>query len=381
MYRFFLLFCLLCLFSNCKSAKNNPVQQVLRSENNAIRKVAAQSEFYELQIIYTDIKRKKNGEVVLKDYKYNVEASNYFYPASTVKLPIAVLALEKLSRMEDADVNTVFTINSDKSKFTFSDDLRKIFAVSSNEASNDFYELMGRDYINQELNNKGLKEVRIAHRLSAPNSGAAQTKEISFYKKDGQEITIPSVIDSKILPLKLNKILKGEGYYENGKLINSPMDFSTKNYLPLETLHGIMKRIVFPDNFSSKERFDLSPENRKLLLYDMQNLPRDAGYDPKEYYDGYCKFFMFGDTKESIPANIKIYNKVGDAYGTLVDCAYIVDEVNGIEFMISATLLVNEDQIFNDDTYEYDQIGLPFLGQLGRAFYDLNLKEKKRNNL
>ncbi|KRD61258.1 hypothetical protein ASE40_06855 [Flavobacterium sp. Root935] len=381
MKRFFLLLSILCFFSGCKSVNNNPINQVLKSDSEIIKKVANQSELYGLQIVYTSVKRKNNGKVILKDYKYNVDASNYYYPASTVKLPIAVLALEKLNAMKGVDVNTVFTINNDSTKLSFSDDLRKIFAVSSNEASNDFYEFMGRDYLNSKLREKGLKKVRISHRLSTTNSGAAETKGITFYKKDGGNIIIPSVSDSKILPLKLNKTSKGKGYYENGKLINSPMDFSRKNYLPLETLHGIMKRIVFPDNFSSKERFELSAENRELLLYNMQNLPRNAGFDPKEYYDSYCKFFMFGDTKDPIPSNIKIYNKVGDAYGTLIDCAYIIDEVNKVEFIISATLLVNKDEIFNDDIYEYDTVGLPFLAQLGRVFYDLNLKEKKGNNL
>ncbi|MBO9583599.1 MAG: serine hydrolase [Flavobacterium sp.] len=375
MKRFFLLLTILCFFSGCKSVNNNPINQVLKSDSRAIKKVADQSELYELQIIYTSIKRKNNGKVVLKDYKYNVDASNYYYPASTVKLPIAVLALEKLNAIKGIDVNTVFNVNNDSTKLSFSDNLRKIFAVSSNEASNDFYEFMGRDYINSKLREKGFKKVQINHRLSTPNSGAAETKEITFHKKDGEKIIIPSVSDSKILTLKMNKIYKGKGYYENGKLINSPMDFSKKNYLPLETLHGIMKRIVFPDNFSRKERFELSAENRELLLFNMQNLPRNAGFDPKEYYDSYCKFFMFGDKKDTIPNNIKIYNKVGDAYGTLVDCAYIVDEINKVEFIISATLLVNEDQIFNDDHYDYDEIGLPFLAELGRAFYELNLKK------
>ena len=374
MKRFFLLACVLCFFSGCKSVKNDPIKKVLSSNNDAIKKVADQPEHFELQIIYTAVKRKNNGKVILTDYKNNIDASNYYYPASTVKLPIAVLALEKLNGMKNADANTVFTVGDGETKFSFADDLRKIFAVSSNEASNDFYEFMGRDYINRKMKEKGLKQVRISHRLSAANSGASQTKKIAFYN-NGEEVLIPSVRDSAIVSLKLNKILKGKGYYENGKLINSPMDFSRKNYLSLETLHGTMKRVVFPDNFPRKKRFDLSAENRELLLYNMQNLPRNAGYDPKEYYDGYCKFFMFGDTKETIPDNIKIYNKVGDAYGTLLDCAYIVDEINRIEFIISATLLVNEDQIFNDDNYDYDEIGLPFLAELGRAFYRLNLEK------
>jgi hypothetical protein len=84
---------------------------------------------------------------------------------------------------------------------------------------------------------------------------------------------------------------------------------------------------------------------------------------------------MFGDTKENIPANIKIYNKVGDAYGTLIDCAYIVDTENKVEFMVSATLLVNKDGIFNDDKYDYDAIGFPFLAELGRQLYAKNLKK------
>lgn len=78
---------------------------------------------------------------------------------------------------------------------------------------------------------------------------------------------------------------------------------------------------------------------------------------------------MFGDSKENIPLHIKIYNKVGNAYGTMIDCAYIVDQKNNIEFMLSATILTNKDGIFNDNIYEYDSISLPFLAELGRQLY------------
>ena len=72
---------------------------------------------------------------------------------------------------------------------------------------------------------------------------------------------------------------------------------------------------------------------------------------------------------------IKIFNKVGNAYGTLIDCAYIVDELNKVEFIVSATILVNKDGIFNDDKYDYESIGLPFLAELGRQLYAKNLKK------
>ena len=44
--------------------------------------------------------------------------------------------------------------------------------------------------------------------------------------------------------------------------------------------------------------------------------------------------------------------------------------------MVSATLMVNQDRIFNDNVYEYDEIGLPFLAELGRQLYAINMKLK-----
>ncbi|MBT8271420.1 MAG: hypothetical protein KJO25_05190, partial [Bacteroidia bacterium] len=98
--------------------------------------------------------------------------------------------------------------------------------------------------------------------------------------------------------------------------------------------------------------------------------PRDLDYDPVNYYDSYGKFFIYGDSKEPIPDYIKIYNKVGYAYGYLTDCAYIVDSKQQIEYILTATIHVNRNRIFNDDAYEYDEIGIPFLAQLGREIHE-----------
>ena len=67
-----------------------------------------------------------------------------------------------------------------------------------------------------------------------------------------------------------------------------------------------------------------------------------------------------------MPEHIIIYNKVGYAYGYLTDCAYIVDKKKNKEYIITATIYVNKNGIFNDDMYEYDTVGLPFLAELGR---------------
>jgi hypothetical protein len=56
----------------------------------------------------------------------------------------------------------------------------------------------------------------------------------------------------------------------------------------------------------------------------------------------------------------------------------VVDFDRKIEFLLSATIYCNADGILNDDRYDYDKVGLPFLKNLGRAIYDLESKRKKK---
>jgi hypothetical protein len=105
----------------------------------------------------------------------------------------------------------------------------------------------------------------------------------------------------------------------------------------------------------------------------------DAYSDSTRYPQAYVKFLMYGGDAKEIPPHIRIFNKVGDAYGFLTDAAYIVDFKNNIEFILSATIYTNDNQTFNDDHYEYAEIGLPFLENLGQAIYEIELgRERER---
>jgi hypothetical protein len=114
----------------------------------------------------------------------------------------------------------------------------------------------------------------------------------------------------------------------------------------------------------------------------MSQLPTETSYPPYNkdttyYTDAYCKFFMFGG-KGTIPDNIRIFNKVGDAYGYLLDNAYIVDFENNIEFMVTAYILCNKDEVFNDGIYDYDRVGFPFFKNLGRLLYQYELQRPRK---
>ena len=91
----------------------------------------------------------------------------------------------------------------------------------------------------------------------------------------------------------------------------------------------------------------------------------------------YCKFFIYGNSKERMPDHVKIFNKVGLAYGFLLDNAYIVDLENKIEFFLSAVVYSNSNGVLNDDSYDYDTLTIPFLADIGRAIYEYELERNR----
>ena len=353
----------------------NPLYTVLASQNPNIKRVMDSLSQYEVQIRYTQIDRKKDS-ILFTDYDFQVDANAYFYPASSVKFPTAVLALQKLNGFDSLDKDTRFYVEGDSVETTFAKTISEIFAVSDNDANNRLVEFLGQDAINSGLKEKGVQPVRIAHRLGNHSEDLA-TKPLVIYQNDSTTTLISGSFNSDPERLELTGIKKGSSYYEDDSLIKEPFDFSLKNYYPVQAQVELLKRIIFPEKFSEGERFDLSENQRDIVLTAMHTVPRKVGYDADKYYDGYCKFFMFGDTKKNIPENIRIYNKVGFAYGTLTDCAYITDTQNEVEFMLTATILVNKNGIFNDDTYEYDEIGIPFLAELGRQLYNYEMNREK----
>jgi hypothetical protein len=45
---------------------------------------------------------------------------------------------------------------------------------------------------------------------------------------------------------------------------------------------------------------------------------------------------------------------------------------------LSATIYCNSDGILNDDLYDYESVGLPFMKHLGQVIYDHELKRERK---
>lgn len=380
MYKRYLASAFLSIIISCgtqeKIESGNPLEIVLATNIPNIKRVMDSLQLHAVQIRFTQIER-ENGKASFKEYDFQVDSTRYFYPASTVKFPITLLALAKLNGIEHLDRNTRFYVEGDTIETTFAREIEKIFAVSDNQSYNRLFEFLGQDYINHELNKITLGPIRISHRLSTPNSDEITTRPLIVYQNDSTTMTLPNTVNTSAIPLDFTDIQKGLGYQEEDSLMRGPFDFSLKNYYPIETQHQLLKRVMFPEKYQLSEKLNLTDEQLDFVHTAMSTLPKDTGYDVATYYDGYCKFFMYGDTKAAIPEHIKIYNKVGDAYGTLTDCAYIQDTKNKVEFLLTATILVNKNGIYNDNNYEYEEIGFPFLAELGRQLYNYELNRKK----
>ena len=366
------------------------LDKVLNKNIYELQKVLKNKEKHDLQILLNEIKRDDSGKAVFKEDAFQLDEGHYFYPASTAKLPIAILSLQKINELRSnglqisgdtpffiTDKNGEILVKRDSTHslgiLTINHLIKKIFLVSDDNAYNYLFDFLGTDYINKELTLRGLSKTRLYHKFlfGADN---INTWGYTFLNENQKIIyhqpSISALVDLK--PNNLKGILKGIGHIKSDSLLLKPMNFERKNRISIRDLEGILKRIIFPEAFSEKELFNLTKTDYKFLRYWMSRTTLESNYpdyNDDKHWDSYCKFFIYGDQKGAMIPEIRIFNKVGQAYGTLTDVAYIKDEKNKIEFFLTATILVNKNMIYNDDIYEYDEIGIPFLAALGRSVH------------
>jgi hypothetical protein len=386
----------LCLYIDC-SCQNSFSFESLLNTKPILKKVNANSKKYRLQIIYTQITRDSQGKAEFKDYTYHVDSSNYFYCASLVKLPCAILALEKTKRLHVYSNTIMFTDSANACQRSVRKDttsvngypsiaqyIKRMALVSDNFAYGRVYEFLGVDEIHNRMEELGYKNVRIIHRFDGGCKGTEHTttNPVTFLKNDLTPITSqPQQEASRLYTHPLGEVKVGKAHLNaQNKKVNQPKDFSDMNYISLENIHSMLKRLIFNNELPSKQRYAMIEEDRQFLIEQLTALPRESSHPTynRSYHDSYKKYFMYGDSRKPITkSDIKITNIVGQSYGFMVDCAYIQNKKENVEFMLSAVVYANEDEIINDGKYEYSTIALPFLAELGRQIYAFELKRKK----
>ena len=376
MYKYLLAsFCFLLL--SCSST-TNPIELIIKKREPQLKPIYKNKENHNLQILYTKVVRDSLGMPSFIQYDYQADNNVYFYPASTMKLPIVALTLQKINELRNTGINItveskILLLSADQitTETTFKDLISKVFLVSDNSASNILINFLGYNYFNQQMKEKGLNTIVLNHKFNpdpyVKTDWKIYTLDRDLISKDETQETIEHN--------NLDNLLQGKFQILNGEEVATPFNFKTKNKASLRDLDGVMKRIIYPDLFQEQDRINLSDQDYNFLRYWMSRFTfEDVGLEyqkDSKYFDSYNKFFIYGDSTNKIDRQIRVYNKVGVAYGALTDISYIRDYQKDIEFFLSATIYVNQNQIVNDNIYEYDDVGIPFLAELARQVYKL----------
>jgi hypothetical protein len=386
-----------------KTKKNKApelIESLMKTDPGSFSTLLKKQEAFRLQIIYTIINRDSTGLPVFTEYRYGRNPFPYFYPASLVKLPVSLLALEKINALQETGVNSESAMQTLKAgncqiealhdstaldnQASIAHYIKKMMLVSDNDAYSRTFEFLGYENVNKRMHALGYNDARIVHRFDpwCNQKDNLCSNPIRFLDTNGGIIYEQAAQCATVAykhPMK--KVTVGKAYMAGKKKIRKGKNFSSMNHLPLEYADRILKSLVFPNNFPHDQRFSISDQDRKFILNYMSMFPRESNnpsYAFNDFEDSHKKYWIYGNTHDSIQSDsIKIYNIVGLSYGFLSDCAYITDPKNGVEFFLSAAIYVNKDGILNDGKYEYKSVGLPFFEKFGKLIYQFERSRKK----
>ncbi|HYJ62945.1 MAG TPA: serine hydrolase, partial [Parafilimonas sp.] len=250
---FFILFLFFIHLINAQPKTDVFLKNILENNKDTLfQKVLSNPIEYRLQIIYTQINRDKNNKPSFKNYYFNVDSLFYFNPASTVKLPLAILSLQKFNELHIDGVNKytsmqfdsayphqekeLYDSTSETGLPSIANFIKKAFLISDNDAYNRMYEFVGQQKINEDLHSKGYNDVRITRQFMGFNEDENRhTNPIDFLDKNGKVIYHqPMLYNTDSFDFS-HEVKMGKGHLDShDSLINEPIDFTKANNVSLE---------------------------------------------------------------------------------------------------------------------------------------------------
>jgi len=360
------------------------LEALLRTKEDDFRAVLAAKKEHRLQILLAEPVTAPDGKVTLRRSRLG-DPRQYFYPASTVKLGAAVAALLELQRLS-REHGEVFTLDAswragpgfdgdpvDPPWIGVADDLRAMLIVSDNPPYNRCFELLSQKGLNEALWGAGLSSARMWHRLSEPRTVEEHRRTRQLGIRQGEtSLGIASREAGAVLDNgAFDELLVGSSHMRGKERVEQPMSFADKNAITLEDLQDLLAMVVRPDIELGKRGFpELSVTARAFLVEQLGAYPRECPspkYDEKSHPDEYCKFLLPG-LRRVVPADsLRVYAKIGQAYGFAIENSYVENVATGRGFFVAAVIYVNADGCIGDDRYEYESVADPFFASLGEA--------------
>ena len=302
MKQFFCLIFAIILFG-C-SLETNPIKSSLRKDD-FLKEIIKDKEDYQIQILLTKINQ-NNTQFDFNEYEYQLDDNQYFYPASTNKLPIVILTLKKINelRSKGSEITLkskiILNYKDDYSELVIQDSITSfqnliadVFLVSDNSASNILIDFIGYNYFNNEIKNAGFEKTYLNHKFN-PDPYVNSTWQIS----DLDNNIISSLHDNQIIIKaddKTNGLEKGNRRYFKGEILDESLSFSEKNRSSVTDMHNLIKYIFYPEIFDRTNNFNLNVEDYDFLRYWMSRFTyEDIGQKfrgDEKFFETYNKFF------------------------------------------------------------------------------------------
>ncbi|MFT5778106.1 MAG: hypothetical protein ACI837_001062 [Crocinitomicaceae bacterium] len=374
---------------------NEDLMEYLHGKDPLVNTVLDSSK-YRLQFMYTRIER-DSTETHLKTFDFS-NADNYFYPASMVKLPTALVSFEKLKKhgvsresylkihRDQVCGNMGYIEETEKGRLTFTKMTRELMAVSNNTYYNTFYHLATPKRLNDRLIEQGFEKTKIYKSFtgcemplnlycnSLTITDEATKKTVI---QNGEMLPLSEV--GNRLPYTESKLL-GSRHEYRGEIVEGRFDFNYNLEYPLSDMHYTLARLALPEQFPPEMRWDIREEDRLFILDAMQLVPNELAnkdyHDNKNYPDNVFKYLVLGDDNEAYKDVIS-HGKMGISYGFVTESTYIVDTVNNVDFILTVNLYVNANDVVNDGKYEYEDVARPFMAKFGQLILEYERQRKK----
>ncbi|MFN8436794.1 MAG: serine hydrolase [Cytophagales bacterium] len=353
---------------------------LLNQKDSSIYKPIHDTITYKLKISYTHI----NSQNELLTYHFG-DFKSYIYPASLSKVPYCLLTYYKLNQLKLSSELQLVSQNphTPAIKYLLGDSLfhqlsikqhiERCLIMSDNSSPNYLYDFLGYDYIKHNISILGFTQSHINQRFYKTDTlGHKKTFKVVLLNPQNDTVYFKNE-ELGVLPFQVNtqKVLGTKHINAKNKLVQQPMDFSKDNYLNFKELHALWADICL--NKKSKMNTTIGQSFLNEFKKIASTLPKNSFYP--NYYsnpDNFRKFIFYGDTSCNIPENIILTNKVGLAYGCISDVSTYYNTLSGTQFTLTIGMYCNKNEIINDGKYEYESVGLPFMGKLGRKFILMN---------
>jgi hypothetical protein len=396
------IFCAILMMSISANAQQNDstIERILANiQHEQAKKIIADPHHYRCQVIYTQIDRNEKGSPRFTHHRFNADSNLYFNPASMVKMPLAFLSLEKLNELKipgldkftimafDSSHEKQVAMRTDSSAKNFKPSIaqfiRRAMLISENDPYNRMYQFVGQEAANRKLIEKGYTSSRITRQfMGYTEEQNRHTNGIRFFDAAGKLVYHQQPAYNKDSFHFPSPIMIGDKHINrNDELVNGPFDFTRHNNISLDDMRQMLQAMIYPSSVPKHQQFNITEADRLFMLKYMSQYPSETphpNYDSTIFYDSYVKFF-FQDSSHKIPPHIRVFNKVGWAYGFLTDVSYVIDTKNNIDYMLSATVYVNSDGVINDSKYDEESMGFPFFRALGKAVYEYELKRPRKH--